>query len=397
MASSLDSHTRRIEADIFDVATWRDMAQMFQMCPDPDEAIRAWALIAPASLIDERAGAALARFFTSSMPITGRALGKPYHSIALDAADELRSFIAESGDKVTILHWRAFAWMLVLTDQTDEAPHALEMMRTLAMDASSDVPFRMRTDVLRSMSLAWKLLGDEEKSIAGWRLLAGMMHSANWEAPDLNITWRALGGQFKDLNRPDLQLATYPHAIEFALDWREQSRGDPEWWRIREQILNLADRVDPDSLATDATDPLGRPQLLAACDRIESQLPDLGPRDAGLATLIGLVRRALGDAEGARRALNIGAEMHERRIEHRPDSAQLHYQLACARSLAGRVEEAIDAFERAIELGWSDATRSRNDPALVALRDELRFVRLHERIETSRPGSQVLEHPVRLR
>jgi len=396
LARSLDTLTARLEEDFFDAQTWREMARLFQMCPDPDEAVRAWSLVAPASLIDERAGAAVARFFTISMPVTHEPLREPYNVMARDAADELRRFTAEGGDRVTILHWRALAWTLTLSGARDEAPAALEMMRTLALNPSSELPLRVRADVLRSMSFAWSVLGEREKSLDGWRRLAMMIHEADWEAPELNITWNELGRQFASLRQHSLRLAAIPRIIESAINRREQSRrGESEWWPFTYEVLALSGRPDLKALSDDPSDPLGRPRALEACDRIESEIPRLGHRGAGLATLLGVIRRSLGDEEGAERALLAGAELHQRRADMRPENPNLQYELASALALAGLYDKALDTLERAVDGGWSDSVYMRGDPTLASLRDDSRFVTLIKRLEDA--SSIRMESPMRMR
>ncbi len=56
-----------------------------------------------------------------------------------------------------------------------------------------------------------------------------------------------------------------------------------------------------------------------------------------------------------------------------PDNPALWYNRACALSLAGRRSPALDALERAVDVGFVDAGLMRSDPDLEAVRDSDRF------------------------
>ena len=60
----------------------------------------------------------------------------------------------------------------------------------------------------------------------------------------------------------------------------------------------------------------------------------------------------------------------------REDNAAAWYNLACARARLERPDEALDALERAIAAGYTDAGHIAADPDLESLRGDVRFAAL---------------------
>ncbi len=56
-----------------------------------------------------------------------------------------------------------------------------------------------------------------------------------------------------------------------------------------------------------------------------------------------------------------------------PSNGRMLYNLACACSLAGDTEKALDALRRAVEHGWKDADHTEKDPDLKPLRENPAF------------------------
>jgi len=73
-----------------------------------------------------------------------------------------------------------------------------------------------------------------------------------------------------------------------------------------------------------------------------------------------------GDPEQARRILAEGLKAH-------PDSASLHYNLACLEAIEGQSDAALVSLRRAIELKPDAAEWAREDDDLESLRDDPRF------------------------
>ena len=69
-------------------------------------------------------------------------------------------------------------------------------------------------------------------------------------------------------------------------------------------------------------------------------------------------------------------EVLERQLADDPENAAAAYNLACAESRGGRLDEALDHLARAVELRPSFAEGAQTDTDLVAIRDHPRFVRV---------------------
>lgn len=68
-----------------------------------------------------------------------------------------------------------------------------------------------------------------------------------------------------------------------------------------------------------------------------------------------------------------GLEIDLRLARLRPDDPIAHYNLACSLSLVNRVDEALDALEQAVELGYRDLPHLLQDEDLANLRSDPRF------------------------
>lgn len=79
-----------------------------------------------------------------------------------------------------------------------------------------------------------------------------------------------------------------------------------------------------------------------------------------------------------------GLEVDRRLVELAPDNSTVHYNLACSLALLNRPHEALDALERASELGYDDAEHLVADDDLVNLRGEPRFEELVRRLRVLR-------------
>lgn len=75
-----------------------------------------------------------------------------------------------------------------------------------------------------------------------------------------------------------------------------------------------------------------------------------------------------------------GLEVDRRLVQLVPENETAHYNLACSLSLCGRADDAIDALEQAVELGYRDLAHLLGDPDLTALHGEPRFRALLERL-----------------
>ena len=82
---------------------------------------------------------------------------------------------------------------------------------------------------------------------------------------------------------------------------------------------------------------------------------------------------AKGDREGS-------LELDRRLVGLRPNDAAAHYNYACSLSVIGRLEEAMDNLERALELGYEHLEYLTEDRDLAPLHREPRFLRMLERL-----------------
>lgn len=79
-----------------------------------------------------------------------------------------------------------------------------------------------------------------------------------------------------------------------------------------------------------------------------------------------------------------GLAVDHRLVRRAPDNPTVHYNLACSLCLCGQRDQALDALERAIELGYDDPEHLLADDDLTALRAEARFLGLVERLRADR-------------
>ena len=75
-----------------------------------------------------------------------------------------------------------------------------------------------------------------------------------------------------------------------------------------------------------------------------------------------------------------------------PRRPVVHYNLACALSLSGKKEEALDALERSIEFGYVDHDHMQADKDLAPIRDTDRFKKLAARTKRKAKGLPPLIH-----
>ncbi len=74
--------------------------------------------------------------------------------------------------------------------------------------------------------------------------------------------------------------------------------------------------------------------------------------------------------------LDEGLDVDRRLVRMAPDNSTVHYNLGCSLSLLGRYEDALDALEHAVTLGYSDPEHMLNDVDLSPMRELTRFKQL---------------------
>lgn len=90
------------------------------------------------------------------------------------------------------------------------------------------------------------------------------------------------------------------------------------------------------------------------------------------------IMRALGDLYTQTGAVQEGLEMDQRLSRLCADDPMVWYNLACSLSLCGRSDDALDALDRAVELGYDDYEWMKQDADLAGLRGDPRFESLLE-------------------
>jgi len=104
--------------------------------------------------------------------------------------------------------------------------------------------------------------------------------------------------------------------------------------------------------------------------------------DTKIEFIEGLVRRdpdyvdalqILGDHYTQRGRISEGLKVDERLAQLEPGNPVVFYNLACSYSLAGEMEQAAGALEKALQLGYRDFEWLAKDPDLKRLRADAAF------------------------
>jgi Flp pilus assembly protein TadD len=90
------------------------------------------------------------------------------------------------------------------------------------------------------------------------------------------------------------------------------------------------------------------------------------------------IMRALGDLYTRTGAYADGLRVDENLSRLCAEDPVVWYNLACSLSLSGRPDDALDALNRAVELGYNDYDAMKKDPDLTALHGDARFESLLE-------------------
>ncbi len=113
--------------------------------------------------------------------------------------------------------------------------------------------------------------------------------------------------------------------------------------------------------------------------------------DTKINFLAGIVRRdpdyvdalqLLGDHYTQRGLFQEGLKVDERLAQLEPTSSLVFYNLACSYSLTDQFDRAVQALDRALDLGYRDFTWLARDPDLKKLRKHPAFEDLKAKIRT---------------
>jgi len=119
--------------------------------------------------------------------------------------------------------------------------------------------------------------------------------------------------------------------------------------------------------------------------------------DTKIEFIEGLVRRdpdyvdalqILGDHYTQRGRINEGLKVDERLARLEPANPLVFYNLACSYSLAGEIDHAVNALEKALQLGYRDFDWLARDPDLKPLRSHTAFDDLKAKIRQLKSKSR---------
>ena len=139
-------------------------------------------------------------------------------------------------------------------------------------------------------------------------------------------------------------------------DREEERRGRPLG-----PYIELVLRPFPDAV-TEGLDQDQSALDIDLCEQALARFPDNLP-----------ALKALGDAYTRARRYVDGLRIDKRLVALLPDDPVVRYNLACSWALLGLKDQAFEALERAIALGYDDFEHLVNDEDLASLRDDQRF------------------------
>lgn len=117
---------------------------------------------------------------------------------------------------------------------------------------------------------------------------------------------------------------------------------------------------------------LARTRQWAEALPLFTEIVRLEPSNAGAWIRLGECRHFTGNFNGALEAWTKSIELRDHPVAR--------YDMACAHARLGNEAAALDALERAVALGFSDANTMRTDTDLESLRDEPRFKAALEKV-----------------
>jgi tetratricopeptide (TPR) repeat protein len=119
--------------------------------------------------------------------------------------------------------------------------------------------------------------------------------------------------------------------------------------------------------------------------------------DTKIGFIEGLVRRdpnyvealqMLGDHYTQRGRISEGLKVDERLARLEPSNPMVFYNLACSYSLSDEMDHAVDALEKALQLGYRDFDWLARDPDLKKLRSHVAFDDLKNKIRQLKAKSR---------
>ncbi|MGP1310367.1 MAG: tetratricopeptide repeat protein [Phycisphaerales bacterium] len=197
---------------------------------------------------------------------------------------------------------------------------------------------------------------------------------ARWEPPvPPEVMQRRMVGQMREARRM-INEGEAAAAIESLRAVVERFPETPEAWYLLGRAYDVRGEPGDEARTAEAFD---------RTNDIETRRAEERP-DANEFYNLGWTRRRMGRADAVEayaKATDLQAQAIARM--ERPHEIWL-YNLACYAALAGRHDEAVDAFARAVERGYDDLWHLRRDVDLDPIRDDQRFKAAVQRIVDSR-------------
>ncbi len=177
-----------------------------------------------------------------------------------------------------------------------------------------------------------------------------------------------LAGVLSAQGRTGEAIVELEESVALGLDFVQRLRSEPVFERVLEDsaaeaVLARAGRVHELRKAARAS--MRSRDQKAAIEALE-EMSRLSPRDGSTWHFLSYARIAGGDLEAAIESLD-----QQRALDHRSFVAE--YNRACVYALQGKTRPAVEAFKRAVELGFGDYELARKDPDLNSIRSDADF------------------------
>lgn len=310
---------------------WWDLADAILRTDEPTETLGRWLAEAPPELVEGVCGEGLVTNRMGSISIRGyrrdEGAARAYWT---RSAVALEAFLAEHPDRFDYFHWY-------------------------------------------TLGLSRRWLGDCEAALRAVRETEKAITSMGVELPDDRRVhqWAYIGEGYEACGEESEALRAYRRVFELLDAGAEvassQAGGLGRWGELAEKLAGLGDRET----------------ALEARVRQYELLEARGAGRVGIDTWrdLGWTFHELGAPERARRAWEHLLEAIEGERAGREDvSAAMWFELACARSLVGETEGALEAWERAVEAGYDSPVGADERRALDAIRGHPRFAAAYERM-----------------
>lgn len=299
-----------------DFALWTELATRLLREPDPWEALERWKRRASRALTEERCGEGLLLMRMGNVVRSAReSEAAPYWEAAADA---LAVYALAHPERCDYFHWYSRAFVERQIGRIEDASASLDMQSGMMDGVWSELSRDRRVHHLRHLAEGYMEVGRLKAALPALR-----------ELRDESLFGRGLG------------------RVGISREWisnQLHKAGDTEaalviWEHVRNQALER----DPS---------------------------DLGPEHwNGLAWSFAKLGRIDRARDAWERAVRAAAEQ----VSGRETEGAL-FNLAGYRVMAGDIDGGIEAWLAAVEAGWSDPVRARNDQNLSPVLDDPRFL-----------------------